>query len=407
MNAPAPRRPWALWLTLPVAALALGCGASDLETRYGVRSGPGQSSVNGLFALGEMFKTAGHRVRSWRVMSPSLAKADVIVWAPDATWSSTGPNQWGLAPSAPSPEARAWLDAWLLHPAGGKTLIWIGPTHRAEELYWDAASRAAPAAERAAYRSRRTTARIEQRALYSQKPVIDACEGWFTLHASKDARRVRGLRGPWAEGVDARRAGVVSGGCVRPDERAQTLLADASGRPLVSQLRVPDMTDDWAGVWDEGAEVDPAAQGAGSRVVVVENASFLLNASLVNHEHRKLAGRLVAHVGPPRRDVVFLEADAAPEVQEADPSDLPPTGLALLSVWPLGLVLTQFAAAGLVYALWRWPIFGEPRRLRQGSLTDFGQHVDALGRLLAATRDRAYAYAQVHKHLRPRDEPPA
>ncbi len=45
-----------------------------------------------------------------------------------------------------------------------------------------------------------------------------------------------------------------------------------------------------------------------SQLLVVANGSFLLNAMLVNHEHRKLAGKLVDAIGPGGRDVVFLES---------------------------------------------------------------------------------------------------
>src|SRR5690606_31970976 len=78
-------------------------------------------------------------------------------------------------------------------------------------------------------------------------------------------------------------------------------------------------------------------------------------------------------------------------IRDEDPTVQNPTGLALFRVWPIGAVLTQLAALGIVFALLKWPIFGIPKRLARASATDFNSHVAALGRLLAGGRNRAYA----------------
>ena len=56
-----------------------------------------------------------------------------------------------------------------------------------------------------------------------------------------------------------------------------------------------------------------------SQLLVASNGSFLLNATLVNHEHRKLAGKLIDTIGPGGRDVVFLESGQIKIDQPASP----------------------------------------------------------------------------------------
>ena len=131
-----------------------------------------------------------------------------------------------------------------------------------------------------------------------------------------------------------------------------------------------------------------------------------MNLPLVNHEHRKIAGKLVEHLGPPSKRVVFLQSSAGgPAVRDTDIAQNP-SGLALFGVWPLSGVLAHLALLGLVYAVARWPIFGVPKELPPDSLTDFGAHVDALGQLLQETRNSAYARTTLlnYRHMTTGDD---
>jgi len=128
----------------------------------------------------------------------------------------------------------------------------------------------------------------------------------------------------------------------------------------------------------------------------VANGSFLLNASLVNHEHRKLAGKLIDEVGPPSQTVVFLESGrSGPTISEKDPSAAVPTGMEILTVSPICWIFLQFAVVGVLFCFSRWPIFGLPRQLPADAPSDFGKHIRAVAELLGRSRDRAYAMARV------------
>jgi hypothetical protein len=72
--------------------------------------------------------------------------------------------------------------------------------------------------------------------------------------------------------------------------------------------------------------------------------------------------------------------------------------LGLFAVWPISAALAHVAVLGWLYALSRWPIFGVPRAAPSASLTDFGSHVAALGKLLQATGDREFARGRLKNY---------
>ncbi|MGH7192227.1 MAG: hypothetical protein ACREJM_01695, partial [Candidatus Saccharimonadales bacterium] len=128
---------------------------------------------------------------------------------------------------------------------------------------------------------------------------------------------------------------------------------------------------------------------------------------LVKHENRKLAGKLIESIGPPRQHVVFLESDpGGPPVSNEEPREHQRTGLDILGIWPFSLIFLHLVAVGLLFCYSRYPIFGRARPLEAPALADFGRHVAALGTLLERTRDRAYALNRVaHYQQTVRREP--
>ena len=132
-----------------------------------------------------------------------------------------------------------------------------------------------------------------------------------------------------------------------------------------------------------------------SQLIVVVNGSFLLNAMLVNHEHRKLAGKLIDCIGAPKKHVVFLESGpGGPPIFDRDPAGSS-MGLAIFHVWPTNWILMHLAAVGILFCFARWPIFGRPREPEREAVADFGKHIDALAELLARSRDRSHALARL------------
>jgi hypothetical protein len=222
------------------------------------------------------------------------------------------------------------------------------------------------------------------------------CE-WFTVLRDEPPRVARELSGPWAEGINAARTDIRVQGLLQPPSEAElkkllpvqaddyaeiayfrtptyeVLLSDGD-RPLVTRVTKPGWGD--------------------SQILVVTNGSFLLNMPLVNHEHRKLAGRLIEACSPGKK-VAFLETRyGGPEVsddgKQAPPADAMRRRVVLVAHWFI---------LGLVYCFAVFPIFGRPKPLSNESQSEFRQHVDALGELLEETRDAAFAHKQLTHYM--------
>ena len=361
---PAAIRHLLAWAALAAGLLALpGCGAPELETEYGKRAGPAGRSVNGTAVLAEMFAAAGHRVESRRALSPAVREARTIVWFPD-----------DFAP--PSGDARMWLDDWLENGAD-HTLIYVGRDFDAEPMYWRKVAKSVTAEQQSMHKRRQAEADYRYRMARKTIPA-PRFDDWFETEQKDAPLSVRDLSGPWAEGIEAARTEIPLANKIKSSEEVSILLDSKAG--VLATLEYPDAT-------------------LFNRRIIVANGSFLLNLPLVNHEHRKLAGKLIAEVGEPGR-LVFLESSAGgPPVFSKEPEQSMSGAWAITRIWPISAILLHLAALGIIFCFARYPIFGVPIEPPPPPLSDFGEHVKALGKLLARTRDRPFALGKLaHYH---------
>ena len=97
---------WGISAVAVFMLLAAGCSPADIDRTYGKRRGAeGGTSVNGTGVLAGMFEAAGHRVITWRRLSPKLEQFNVIVWVPDSF-------------EPPTEEQREFLEDWLWNEPG-------------------------------------------------------------------------------------------------------------------------------------------------------------------------------------------------------------------------------------------------------------------------------------------------
>lgn len=360
LTPPARRETSSIQLFFLIGCLTLAGCEETLATQHGVRGTTQEGlSVNGTAVLANMFEQAGHEVYTRRALSKTLAaRATTIVWFPD----TFGP---------PSEEVIEWFNDWLTdHPE--RTLIFVGRDFDSAPSYWDAIIPGASATKAPEYRRRLNEARLERTANRG-KPDDEECE-WFNLDYSSANRAVTTLSGPWAVGVDPKKAKIELEGRIdpHPTDTSETLL-ESQGDRLAWRFH-------------------PVEEGG--RMIVVANGSFLMNYPLVNHEHRKLAAQLVADVDPKGR-VVFVESDRGGLPISEDPDYKLPSALAMFTVWPINVLLLHLAAVGVVLCVCWWPIFGRPQSPPRSEASDFGKHVDALGEMLELTGDHSYATIRV------------
>jgi hypothetical protein len=391
---PAAKRPSlampALGLTVAVLLIVVGAllaGRRDerLPAIYGRRRGAESArSVNGTAVLADLFKRAGHRVTTRGRLSPSINDFDIIVWCPDDF-------------EPPTAQQREFLEDWLADASGQeRSLIYVGRDFDAAVAYWDRVAPQAPADQADEILRRQAEARAEYEAARSKMPTNQYAR-WFTVHrdtpprGDASSRHIQQLTGPWAKGIDAAKAEIRLEGRLAIPTKADTKNASDAVLPtnvevLLGAGRDPLITRVTDSKWPDG------------QILVVANGSLVLNYPLVNHEHRKLAVRLISECGAPGR-TVFLESGAGgPAVLDKEPAGGPPTALELLKVWPLNAILLHLTILGIVFCLARSLIFGHARELTADSPSDFGKHVTALGRLLARTQDRNYAQARLAQY---------
>lgn len=361
-------------LLIAIGALLGRRRDEQLPTAYGRRRGSEAGrSVNGTAVLAEMFRRQGNRVTTMTRFSPKLEQFDVVVWFPDDF-------------KPPSQERRQYLEDWLAN-GSGRTVVYVGRDYDASISYWQRMAPAAPPAQADEALRRGAEARSAWEAARSRMPEKEYA-GWFTVRRDEKPRKVDSLSGPWSEGIDPQKTNI-----------------QIEGRLTIPSLldSQPSQGEPDAGDFESLLASGPDAlvtrihddKWVGEQIIVVANGSFLLNYALVNHEHRKLAAKLVEECGSDRK-VVFIESGPeGPPILKKEPTGGFPTALALLKVWPLNAILLHLSVLGIVLCLARSPIFGRPRELPADSPADFGKHVAALGQLLARTKDRNYAQARL------------
>jgi hypothetical protein len=354
-----------LCLALLLVSLAVCCGCGQgFQRSYGQRNAPdGSGSVNGTVVLARMFQGAGHNVVSSRRLSPRLSEqADCIVWFPD-----------DFLP--PSDETRQWLEEWL-YEQPGRTLIYVGRDFDAAAWYWDKIDQDVPDEQRKELLARRASDKVDFLARRRTIPKSSDCQ-WFTVEEEHRPMKVTTLDGQaqWLEGIDPAKLEIELNGRMLPSQYAEVLL-HSEGHMLVS--------------YEEFDE---------SQLIVVSNGSFLLNLPLVNHEHRKLAGKLIDTVGPSGQKVVFLESGSGgPTIHETEPLPDIRTGMEIFNVWPTNWILMHLAVLGIIFCFSRAPIFGIPRSPKAQGTSDFGKHVEAVGELLERSGDEAFAAAKLQHY---------
>ena len=355
-------------LLLPFIFLATGCSVDGIHTEYGKRRGNATGrSVNGTGVLARIFGNRGYRVRTTSRLGRMATRADVIVWFPDRY-------------RPPSSNTREFLETWL-YDSPNRTLVIVGRDFDASVKYWQKSLELSPAEEKLETRrrsARRRTGFARERSGY---PRNEDCD-WYVIDREATPRKISSLEGPWSESIDASAVEMMLGARIKPSDMSETDGEWNGGNAKFQSLLTSD-DDIIVGRysrehWDN------------SQIIVVANGSWLLNLPLLNHEHRKLATRLVDECGTGLDNVVFLESGPGePALASNEPNQH--HGLAAFTVWPVNCILIHLCLLGTILCFCVFPIFGRPKELAGERRSDFGKHIEALGQLMYRTADRDYA----------------
>lgn len=352
------RRPRAAALALLL--LLAGCSA-ELETEYGHVRG---ESLNGTGALAELFRARGQDVRAAVRFTDELEEwADVIV-------------RFAPYPGPIAKDEAEWYAHWLDGDAE-RRLVYVVRDYDAQPDYWtEVLTHLPPDTPRT--RRERVERRLQDARNWSdhlppRAKETAAAVDWFDVRRAVGPPAVcKTLAGPWAQGVHAGSAALVRHDTLKLD--AEHVLLKGDGDVLVME-------------WTRYNT---------SRVLVAANGSFLVNGALLNKARRTLAERLAAWADDDDEGlrVAFLEGRFA--ATEANPS----LWSILRRLWEFRWIAFQMLLLGLAVSLARAARLGRPRPDQPSGGDRPVAHPEALGALLARSRQAGDARATLETYRR-------
>ena len=351
--------------------LLAGCGASPMaRMRYGQSAGVAGDNIQGTSLLASMFRDAGYRMTTARTLGRTVNRANVVVWFPDRF-------------SPPNKTTCEFFEQWLIDMPG-RTLVYVGRDYHADVAYWrrinDEAAAARDAAQTELYDLRRWYARsrAEEQERDSNRRDSDSCK-WFQIARDILPRDANELTGPWAEtAAQAKYPAVVTAHWTLQGiqaEHAETLLASGD-ELLITRVSRPH--------WSQ------------SQLLLVSNGSMFLNLPLVEPAHQAAGGETNSAVRTAwTRGVSHQRVDGAAHRERS------PIALLITCLHHAAAQVYPHASFGGRHDLLfcRLSDIWSSAKLRQASRTDFGRHVMALGRLLAAAADTEHAYVARREYL--------
>ncbi|WP_435018697.1 DUF4350 domain-containing protein [Tundrisphaera sp. TA3] len=328
--------------------LLAGCGPAKVDESFD-RSGG--ESINGTSALVELFRQRGHEVRSKRSLNGTVEGwADVLV-------------RFSHRPGPPDREEGDRLLDWAdANP--GRRIIYVPRDYDAGPEFWSAmlAAKAPDAKPEWIRQVERNRDDARARAARSPAKASDPAdpEEWFSLLPDPGPPAVAtALEGEWAEGVDAAAAAIARHETFQLIGETP-LLSDGEGRAL-------------AMTWTLDND---------SAILVVANASFLLNGALINPARRPLALRVVDWAGDGPKRIAFLDgSNLLRDSEESGDFSV----FHLLGIYPFNWIAAHLAVLGLLAALARAVRLGRPLPEPPSGIERPAAHPEALGGLLART----------------------
>ncbi len=296
----------------------------------------------------------------------SINRANVVVWFPNHF-------------SPPADATCDFFNNWLAEQPN-RTLIYVGRDFDARSAYWQRMLQQRSPSEELAIRQRLARSKAAWASHHAALPVTESSK-WFTVYRRRHTTP-RVVNSRLEESNDVRLGGPLTEE-IASDDHQLTISDRMKAKKLGANVET------WLSLDDQPLIASfQMTYWHNSRLLLVTNASPLLNLSMVQPAQQRLAAELVKLCGRPGRCVFLISKQNEPVLaSEAANHHL----IQILTTPPFSAILMHMAAMGLVYCFAVYPIFGRVRKLESNDETDFGRHVEALGRLLAKANNSEHA----------------
>ncbi|MFN3189788.1 MAG: hypothetical protein ACE361_04615 [Aureliella sp.] len=423
-------RRFVMWVFCALCCNVAGCSSWLPEPEeFGVVKGVDAArSPNGLAVHRELWRTAGAKVLTPQRLSPRLDDMDVLVFV-------------GANYSPPGRLARLWVDEWLAAEPG-RSVIYFGRDFNASTYYREETLPLLQGEERRFGRIELAERQAEDLSLRVEAMSQGTFCDWFFLDLAPDRKDypasrlsgpwsadLSGLDGSWPVGITLRepapgwqddkpawltKPGAASGKSA--PEALPPLLEESVTQQSVWTEGEYATADDWDEAFqdlpdsrvllstDDGRplvfELTHDGWARNSKILIVANGAPILNASLIQPLHRAVGTRLVEHCQPASRVGLLSYDSNGITISSFAEQETAAAGLEVLTVWPLSAVTMPAAFLGIVVCASLIPILGRAQRLRPRSVTDFGLHIDALGKMFRDSQDDGYAKRMIRDYFR-------
>lgn len=336
--------------------LLAGCSGGGVDATYGKVRG---ESLNGVGAFAELCRQRGRAVRiSVRLNDRVGNWADTII-------------RFSPYPGPPEKSEADWYQSWASRKSN-RRVLYVPRDFDAEPDFWTTLINSPPKPLDARYiadaSARRNDARkwSDELPPPARNPALPS--EWYRNENGKAAPVICAkLEGPWAAGVDAKKAAITRHQSPRVENEEEVLLR-GDGAPMAMS---------W--MWNDGGQV-----------LVIANGSFLLNEPLVYPERRKLAAHVLDWIAEGGPNIAFIEGRAAAENKDCW---LDGTLWEIFCIEPVNHVLMQWLLFSLLLVLSLAPILGRPRAWTSENGDRPVAHAEALGDLLGRVKDEHSAHS--------------
>jgi hypothetical protein len=430
-----------LWLLACILVSATGCNYLPWPDTFGAINPPASTrGINGLGVHKRMWETTGARILKPKKLSPRLDDVEVILLI-------------GTTYEPPGKLAREWLEKWLSSDSG-RTVIYFGRDFECDQDYRNktlpmvAADKQLLARE--ALATRQATDFVDR---ITTLPEDTFCR-WFFIRPSARGIVHTQFSGPWAEALDGL-AGEwpthtlleppgVSGqkthkpSWLQPGKKStlkpvtnpffmqgddDKAFAEKEVQRSNWKLQELDSDELWAEEFEYAGDPEILLAGhdktplifsitrpefeEGSRLLIVNNGAPFLNGALIKPLNQRISEMIIEECLPAKRVAFFEYGETGILISHVNSEGTGSLGLDMLTLWPLSAISMHAAILGLISFVVLLPILGRPQRLPKRSVTDFGLHVEAMGRMLGASRDLAFGVNAIREYfLKVRNETP-